>query len=57
MNVYYDALAITKFLEVYQLYLLDLIEIPFLIVPTFIVVDYKFQGILLTMIGGDLTCT
>ena len=53
MNVYYDARATTKFWEVYQLYLLDFIEIPCLIVPIFITVDYKFQGILLAMIRID----
>lgn len=53
MNVYYDARAITKFLEVYQLYLLDFIEIPYLIVPIFIAFDYKFKGILIAMTRID----
>jgi hypothetical protein len=53
MNVYYNARAITKFLEVYQLYLLDFIEIPRLIEPIFIAVDFKFQGIFLAMICID----
>jgi hypothetical protein len=53
MNVYYDARAITKFLEVYQLYLLDFIEIPCLIVFIFIAFKYTFQGIFMAMICLD----
>jgi len=53
MNVYYDARAITKFLEVYQLYLLDFIEIPRLIVPIFIAFNCTFQGLLMAMICLD----
>jgi hypothetical protein len=50
MNVYYDARATTKFWEVYQLYLLDFIDIPCLIVPIFIAFNCKFQSILMAMI-------